>query len=230
MKLKISLFVVVTVIIIGIISVSWVVPNLGKKNFIPVFLKGNRLGNSIIYDTHRDLGSIRNIGIGTTKPTESLDVVGTIKGDAFSLGGVVITEWPGMPSGGIIMWSGAINNIPNGWALCDGNNGTPNLTSRFIMSIPNASTDPGAIGGAISHNHDGGSYTAAAHTHSGTTSSSNSKIWIDDNSGGTDYWGTEYTHTHNFTTSSAGGGQISGSSAPESNLPPYYELAFIMKL
>ena len=24
------------------------------------------------------------------------------------------------PPGGIIMWSGAINDIPVGWALCDG--------------------------------------------------------------------------------------------------------------
>lgn len=36
-----------------------------------------------------------------------------------------------IPVGGIIMWSGAI--VPEGWALCDGNNGTPNLIDRFIM-------------------------------------------------------------------------------------------------
>ena len=38
-----------------------------------------------------------------------------------------------IPVGGIIMWSGAIKNIPAGWALCDGNDGRPNLTSRFIV-------------------------------------------------------------------------------------------------
>ena len=31
------------------------------------------------------------------------------------------------------MWSGATNNIPSGWALCDGNNGTPNLQDKFIV-------------------------------------------------------------------------------------------------
>jgi microcystin-dependent protein len=37
------------------------------------------------------------------------------------------------PVGGIIMWSGAIADIPAGWALCDGTQGTPNLKGRFIV-------------------------------------------------------------------------------------------------
>ena len=37
-----------------------------------------------------------------------------------------------VPVGGIIMWSGAIADIPTGWRLCNGNNGTPNLRNRFI--------------------------------------------------------------------------------------------------
>jgi len=41
------------------------------------------------------------------------------------------------PIGGIIMWSGSINEIPDGWALCDGKtyNGkqTPDLRGRFIV-------------------------------------------------------------------------------------------------
>src|SRR3989304_8183330 len=36
------------------------------------------------------------------------------------------------PVGGIIMWSGLLVNIPNGWALCDGMNGTPDLRGQFI--------------------------------------------------------------------------------------------------
>ena len=34
-----------------------------------------------------------------------------------------------VPAGGIIMWAGTIANIPTGWLICDGNNGTPNLLS-----------------------------------------------------------------------------------------------------
>ena len=38
-----------------------------------------------------------------------------------------------VPTGAIIMWSGAIANIPVGWALCNGQNGTPDLRARFIV-------------------------------------------------------------------------------------------------
>ena len=37
------------------------------------------------------------------------------------------------PSGGIIMWAGSTSDVPTGWALCDGTNGTPNLLDRFIV-------------------------------------------------------------------------------------------------
>jgi len=39
----------------------------------------------------------------------------------------------GVPTGGIIMWSGSISNIPSGFTLCDGTNGTPDLTDRFVV-------------------------------------------------------------------------------------------------
>ena len=35
------------------------------------------------------------------------------------------------PVGCIILWSGAANKIPEGWALCNGQNGTPDLRNRF---------------------------------------------------------------------------------------------------
>jgi hypothetical protein len=38
-----------------------------------------------------------------------------------------------VPRGAIIMWSGAITDIPGGWVLCDGTNGTADLRDRFIM-------------------------------------------------------------------------------------------------
>lgn len=48
-----------------------------------------------------------------------------------------------MPSGGIIMWSGTIASIPTGWALCNGANGTPDLTDKFIISVTSAAENPG---------------------------------------------------------------------------------------
>lgn len=39
------------------------------------------------------------------------------------------------PSGVILMWSGSIDEIPKGYAICNGENGTPDLTGRFIRMI-----------------------------------------------------------------------------------------------
>ena len=70
------------------------------------------------------------------------------------------------------MWSGRIINIPSGWALCDGRNGTPDLLDRFICSVQGSSTDPGSTGGSTektlttanlpSHNHE---FTGLEHKH-----------------------------------------------------------------
>lgn len=32
----------------------------------------------------------------------------------------------------IVLWYGAIVDIPAGWQLCDGTNGTPDLRNKFI--------------------------------------------------------------------------------------------------
>ena len=38
-----------------------------------------------------------------------------------------------LPIGTILPYIGDLSKIPHGWALCDGNNGTPNLTGRFLQ-------------------------------------------------------------------------------------------------
>lgn len=67
-----------------------------------------------------------------------------------------------IPGGGIIMWSGSIASIPQGWFLCDGNNGTPDLRNRFIVG---ADVDDGGVSTTSvvgGHTKSGGS---ATHTH-----------------------------------------------------------------
>ena len=54
-----------------------------------------------------------------------------------------------VPSGGILMWSGSVASIPEGWHLCDGTNGTPNLQNQFVVGA-GATYAPGATGGATS--------------------------------------------------------------------------------
>lgn len=49
----------------------------------------------------------------------------------------------GTPSGVISMWSGTLVSIPAGYALCDGSNGTPDLTDKFIVSVSSSVENPG---------------------------------------------------------------------------------------
>ncbi len=44
-------------------------------------------------------------------------------------GEIRLPNWKGM----ISMWSGDVTKIPAGWALCDGTNDTPDLRGRFIL-------------------------------------------------------------------------------------------------
>ena len=38
-----------------------------------------------------------------------------------------------VPRGCILLWSGSTSTIPGGWALCNGQNGTPDLRDRFVV-------------------------------------------------------------------------------------------------
>ena len=163
-----------------------------------------------------------------------------------------------IPSGGIILWSGASNKIGQpvasggtgtGWVLCDGSNGTPNLTNRFV------------IGAGSSYNVDdkGGSADATLVSHSHTTDS----IIEMNNTNGKSLTGAivkisegfnrEGTATGVFTKTNDGNNTVTGSlstspvsgvtmdanhrhgmtsagtSGTNANLPPYYALCYIMK-
>ncbi|MEL6556579.1 MAG: tail fiber protein [Bacteroidota bacterium] len=49
-----------------------------------------------------------------------------------------------LPKGMITMWSGSV--APEGWALCNGENGTPNLSGQFIVGYDESNTDYDEIG------------------------------------------------------------------------------------
>jgi hypothetical protein len=40
-----------------------------------------------------------------------------------------------VPSHSIVAWYSTSGPIPNGWVVCDGKNGTPDLTDRFIRGV-----------------------------------------------------------------------------------------------
>lgn len=137
----------------------------------------------------------------------------------------------GLPAGLITMWSGSIATIPGGWALCDGTNGTPDLRSRFVVGARAAGGYAvGATGGQNTVTPD---ITVANHTLTTAQMPSHTHLVAQSsNAGGGsagygDYGGQAYP------TGYAGGGGAhnhTATSSAVSTLPPYYALAFIMKL
>jgi microcystin-dependent protein len=130
------------------------------------------------------------------------------------------TSGPGIiPIGGIIMWSGTIATIPTGWALCDGNSGTPNLRDRFIVGAGSAYS-PGNTGGADSVTLT--TNQIPAHNH--TTTIDGFRVANAAAAGGVPSSVTGGNANAIFSMSNTGGSQA------HENRPPYYALAFIMRV
>lgn len=147
-----------------------------------------------------------------------------------------------VPSGGIIIWSGAANAIPSGWVLCNGANSTPDLRDRFVVGA-GSSYAVGATGGSKDA-------IVVAHTHTATSTSSVSDpghthlIWGDGSSqtwagaGGFQTMNKQWLEAWVSTEAASTGVSVStttaiassGSSGTNANLPPYYALCYIMKV
>ena len=122
----------------------------------------------------------------------------------------------GVPSGCIVIWSGTTDNTPTGWALCDGQDGRPDLRDRFVLGSGTAH-GVGEIGGEEEVTLTVKQIPPHSHRYSvGTTSSVKQ---------GTDSSIRYRTQYDSYTeTSDTGGGE------PHPNMPPYYALAYIIKL
>lgn len=130
--------------------------------------------------------------------------------------GTVAPPVPGL----ISMWSGTLASIPSDWKLCDGTSGTPNLLNKFIKNVT-VSTEAGSTGGSNTHTHT----IDNIHTHTFSPGSTSVQPAGAEPSGGMTVGGG--THGHPFTGGTTGISLSSSDAA--SSLPPYYELAFIIK-
>lgn len=70
-----------------------------------------------------------------------------------------------LPAGTILIWSGVVADIPKGWQLCDGTNGTPDLRARFVMG-GGGSINVGTTGGNLNFTLSLTESNLPAHTHS----------------------------------------------------------------
>ena len=120
-----------------------------------------------------------------------------------------------IPTGGIIMWSGAVNAIPTGFVLCDGTNNTPDLRDKFIIGAGNLGV--GTTGGqkdAIVPNH-----THPTSVDSGRLFHQGGQNYTISYGGAGSYPGTVFSMNN----------PSNGESVTDKNLPPYHALCYIMK-
>ena len=131
-----------------------------------------------------------------------------------------------VPQGGIIMWSGAIDAVPTGWHLCDGTNGTPDLRNKFMVGAGSTYSVGGTGGSAdaivVSHNH---TLSDPSHAHTVPLVSYYGTL-------GSQVDGAKNTGSTTTTSFATTGITIAsaGESGTNKNLPPYYAIAYIMKL
>lgn len=162
-----------------------------------------------------------------------------------------------IPIGGIILWSGSTGSIPNGWRLCNGSNGTPNLQDRFVVGAGSgyAVNATGGRADSVLHNHVHGFVTnpGGAHNHYDNgpgpvltqagfdvrDSGDSARVLVNDGPPFENIvWNiSEGNHQHTGITAGSDANPIYvGGTAPtltndsrNTNLPPYYALAYIMR-
>ena len=143
-----------------------------------------------------------------------------------------------IPRGLIAMWNGT--QVPNGWALCNGqivdDLQTPDLSGKFVVGWQSGNEDYNLIGNTggqdkvtlttpeiPSHVHNfADAYFIEAYDGIGI----NGSQWIGNNLYGSSKTDRDnsYVALWDHDTRAAGGGQ------PHENRPPYYVLAYIIKL
>ena len=108
--------------------------------------------------------------------------------------------------GMILLWSGSTASIPAGWSLCNGAGDTPDLRNRFIVAAGDTYAVD-ATGGALTHTHEvvGNGHAHTMSLGSDIGSGEGFKAEVDIN-------------------------YISANTELADHKPPYYALAYIMKL
>ena len=217
------------------------------------------IGGKISSLSNHDTGSLSegsNLYHTTARARSAISASGDLSYNS-STGVMSFSAPSAFVSGMIILWSGNTGNIPTGFVLCDGQNGTPDLRNRFVVGAGDA-YNPGNTGGSkdaavITHTHG----LNHNHTYSSSTSSDTHSHGINDpghshtmsarwhnsvNSGGalsfkdvansnqiqSNTTGISInSDSHNHSLSGTTGGTGSGSAIE--NRPRYYALCYIMK-
>ncbi len=160
--------------------------------------------------------------------------------------GTVWTSWSqmnGIPSGTICIWHGTASNVPSGWAICNGSNGTPDLRSRFVYGANDSDNNTKSSWGTGWNNIVG-------HWPAGWTGGSEREVMsiAEMPSHQHNFWTASWKPTGNDAysiTAAAGDRSLENSNGQRTNtvlttnsgnneshnlLPPFMTLCYIMKL
>ena len=168
----------------GQISIGQAVTQTSTPKFNGITIKpgaSELMSNDASKINISDLNVSGKLTVGVSNPTHNLSVNGSVIATTFIGSGAGLTNVPKVPAGIIVMWSGAIDAIPHGWALCNGTQPSglptstmtiPNLSSRFIVGYDANVTEYNQIG-KTGGNKDItiSNSNLPEHTHTGTIAS-----------------------------------------------------------
>ncbi len=136
------------------------------------------------------------------------------------------------PVQGVTIWDDLAGNIPEGFAICNGTNGTPDLRNRFVYGA-SVDSDVGNTGGTTTHSHTNSAPGAGgSHAHSysyQSNTASGAEKQIDTSS----YTSPPTTHRHTVsgtTATQANHSHTLGTTGGANHLPQYLMLYYIMRI
>ena len=174
----------ILLILIGIVIIYLLYKNYNNKT--ETFIEDREDGNTYITPSVRN----KDVNISADKDINmKAKEIHITQGNVRVHNGTLLNKHnqPFIIKGMIMMWAGNVNDIPKGWAICDGQNETPDLRGRFIASFnnkeswtigPKDTTFNGLvklnINNLPAHNHSGNTkFTDTNHYHNGNTDSMN---------------------------------------------------------
>ena len=196
--------------IIYLILLNYVAENFNDSGQIELLATAYNSGNAVV----------KNLKVTGTLYTDGKTRIGNdlVVDNVLTTRYGSVNEWFNkIPKGIIVEWTG--NDAPAGWAICDGTNRTPDLRGRFIIG-----KGQGTDLSNYNLNDRGGVEQVTLTIDQMPIHSHGIGGAIKSNMTGSSYHDNVYRSRGGYNSDNTGG------SKAHENRPPYYALAYIMKI